>query len=72
MSNLSDITAKLHEGLARELLDRVMSGEATTTDLNVARQFLKDNGVDSVADKGSPLGELGKVLPFNDDDAIAQ
>lgn len=72
MSNLSDITAKLHEGLARELLDRVMSGEATTTDLNVARQFLKDNGVDSVAEKGSPLGELGKVLPFNDDDAIAQ
>lgn len=70
--DLNEITAKLHEGLAKELLERVLSGEATTTDLNVARQFLKDNGVDSIAEKGSPLGDLGKVLPFNDDDAIAQ
>lgn len=72
MTNLNDLAAKLHEGLARELLDRVLSGEATTTDLNVARQFLKDNGIDSIAEKGSPLGDLGKVLPFDDDDAIAQ
>ena len=72
MTDLNDIAAKLHEGLAKELLSRVLSGEATTTDLNVARQFLKDNGIDSVAQEKSPLTELGKVLPFNDDGPISQ
>lgn len=72
MTDLNEITAKLHEGLAKELLARVLSGEATTTDLNVARQFLKDNGVDSVVQEKSPLAELGKVLPFHEDDPISQ
>jgi hypothetical protein len=43
MSNLNDILAQAHEELAKELLRRIKSGEASATDLNVARQFLKDN-----------------------------
>ena len=35
----------LHECLAKELLGKIQSGEAKAGDLNVARQFLKDNGV---------------------------
>ena len=32
--------------------------------LNVIRQFLKDNNVDAVAAKGSPLDKLAGSLPF--------
>ena len=36
----------LHECLAKELLGKIKSGEAKAGDLNVARQFLKDNGIE--------------------------
>lgn len=41
-------------------------GEATASDLSVVRQFLKDNGIDSVPKKGSPLDQLNRAtnLPF--------
>lgn len=38
----------LHGLLIRELTQRVKSGECTTADLNCARQFLKDNNIDSM------------------------
>ena len=62
MSNLKD----LHEELAKVLLERVKDPDAKSADLNVARQFLKDNSIDAVPAKGSPLEELIKELPFND------
>lgn len=40
------------------------SGEATASDLAVVRQFLKDNGIDSVPKKGNPLDNLAQSLPF--------
>ena len=39
----------IHYELAKELLDKIKSGDAKPGDLNVARQFLKDNGVESVS-----------------------
>ena len=39
------ILEKLHLLLAKELTDKITSGEAKAGDLNVARQFLKDNGI---------------------------
>ena len=43
--------------------------EAKCADLNVARQFLKDNGIDALPVDNSPLSELVKSLPdFNDED----
>ena len=54
----------LHKALADDLLKRIQSGEATAADLNVARAFLKDNGVDAVPAQGSPLGNLVGNLPF--------
>ncbi len=39
---------QLHLVLAQELLDKVKSGDAKAGDLNVARQFLKDNGVECI------------------------
>lgn len=38
--------------------------KATASDLNVIRQFLKDNGIDASPAVGSPLHSLATVLPF--------
>ena len=43
---LEDILKTLHESTAKKLLDIVSSEEVTAAELNVARQFLKDNGID--------------------------
>ena len=55
----------LHNAVAEELLRRVMSGEATSADLNVARGFLKDNGIDAGLDHSEPMSNLVKNLPFS-------
>ena len=65
-----DLLAKLHTVLAEQLLERVTDPEAKSADLNVARQFLKDNGIEALASKGSPLADLVNTLPdFTDEDA---
>lgn len=65
-----DLLADLHKVLAEQLLDRIKNPEAKSADLNVARQFLKDNGIEALATQGSPLADLVNTLPdFNDEDA---
>jgi hypothetical protein len=60
----------LHKTLAENLLARINDPEAKASDLNVARQFLKDNNIEGLAAEGSPLGELVKTLPsFGDEGA---
>ena len=66
---MKDIEQKLHKVLAEQLLARVESGEATASELNVARQFLKDNGIDGTVEQSDPLASLVKVLPFTDKQA---
>ena len=59
----------LHRTLAENLLSRVKDPEAKSADLNVARQFLKDNGIDALPVENSPLSDLVKSLPdFADED----
>jgi len=56
--------------LATTLLSRVNDPDVKASDLNVARQFLKDNGIEALAAEGSPLADLVATLPdFNDEDA---
>tara|TARA_R100001082_G_scaffold73392_1_gene42160 strand:+ start:443 stop:652 length:210 start_codon:yes stop_codon:yes gene_type:complete len=55
----------LHNKLAEDLLLRIESGEASSAELNVARQFLKDNGIDSSLQQDNPLINLAKTLPFD-------
>ena len=56
----------LHTIVAAELLDRIKSGEATSADLSVARQFLKDNGATyEVMTEANPAKDLLKDLPFD-------
>jgi hypothetical protein len=64
-----DLMEVLHRTLAENLLSRIQDPEAKSADLNVARQFLRDNGIDALPVDNSPLSELVKSLPdFNDED----
>ena len=69
---LDNLLAQLHEELAKDLLIRVQSGEATAAELTAAIRFLKDNGIDAVMTQDSPLENLAKSLPFQDPDAPLQ
>jgi len=55
---MSEKLKELHEVLATELLKRVKDPDAKSADLNVARQFLKDNNIDAVPVEDSPLRKL--------------
>ena len=62
--------ASLHKTLAENLPLRIKDPEAKSSDLNVARQFLKDNGIDALPVEGSPLSDLvATLLDFSDADA---
>jgi hypothetical protein len=64
-----EILGKLHDAIAKNLLERVQSGEATAQELQAAIKFLKDNGIDATPEKGSDLEKLTYALPsFTDDD----
>lgn len=58
---------QLHDLLAQELTNKIISGEASSAELSVARQFLKDNGIDGTIEQSDPLANLAKILPFSDD-----
>jgi len=70
--DIDKIMEMLHKELTEDLLSRVKSGAATAAELNVARQLLKDNGIDSVAFKDSPILKLSESLPFADPEAKAE
>ena len=59
------IMETLHNQVAKELLERVVSGEATSAELSVAVKFLKDNNANlDVITAESPLASLLTELPF--------
>jgi len=61
----------LHTLLIEELIARVQSGVATPSDLNVARQLLRDNSIDCAAVEGAPIMRLAQNLPFTDEEEAA-
>lgn len=63
-----ELFQSLHNALTEELLQRILSGEAKPADLAVARQFLKDNGIDALATPDSGLRQLVDSLPFDEID----
>ena len=63
----SKILEELHDSVARDLLAKVKSGEATASELSVATKFLKDNGaVHEVVTSESPMANLLEALPFEE------
>ena len=53
----------IHNELAKHILDLIKSGEAKAGDLNVARQFLKDNGIECIPVENNPMEDLMNNLP---------
>ena len=64
--SLQDMLQALHSEVADCLLKKIREGTATAADLGVARQFLKDNGIDSVPVEGSKTFKLSEAMPFPD------
>lgn len=67
MSEKTDKLNVLQDMLINEFIERIQSGAATPSDLNAARQLLKDNGVHAQVTNENPLGNLVDMLPFRDD-----
>ena len=69
-SELSD----LHKALAQILKEQINlkdeNGRVNSATLNVARQFLKDNGIDSDVRENKELQVLAEDLPFDEDDVV--
>lgn len=63
MTQRNDPFEDLHAALTAELLKKIRDGSATAADLNVARQWLKDNQVAADPSKNKPLRELTDSLP---------
>ena len=61
-----DNLKELHARLAERLLERIKEKDVKASDLNVARQFLRDNGIDAVPVDNSPLQKLIDEMPFDE------
>ena len=66
MINKEKDLEQLHSELTQKLLEKIRDPKVSASELNVCRQFLKDNGVESIAIDNSPLRSLVDELPFED------
>jgi len=62
-SDINEQLADLHAGLAMHLKDKLDEGTITGSELNVLRQFLKDNQISAQPVEGTPFGDLVSSLP---------
>lgn len=61
---------QLHEELTNKLLEKIRDEDVKASDLNVARQFLKDNGIEALPVDNSPLKSLVDELPFSSEEEV--
>lgn len=61
--NIQDDLADLHAGLAILLKEKLQEGTITASEMNILRQFLKDNSISAQPTEGTPFGELVSNLP---------
>tara|TARA_Y100000748_G_scaffold300944_1_gene300283 strand:- start:1909 stop:2151 length:243 start_codon:yes stop_codon:yes gene_type:complete len=69
-NNTEKKLGKLHEQLTEKLLERIRDPEVKASDLNVARQFLKDNNIDCVPQDNNNIAKLAEELPFKISDVL--
>jgi len=62
--------SELHNSLTNKLLERLQDPEVKASDLNVARQFLKDNGIECQPIDNNSISRLAQELPFALDDVL--
>ena len=70
MINKEKDLENLHSELTQKLLDKIRSPEVTASELNVARQFLKDNSYEVPPTQENPLRHLVDELPFNEEETV--
>ena len=63
---------ELHNLVTKEFLSRIKSGEASTTDLKAACDWLKTNDISGVAYEGNPLDKLATLMPKVDPELVQQ
>lgn len=64
----NDILSTLHTKLSEHLLDKINKGNLTAAELNVIRQFLKDNHISDIPRANSPYGDLLNSFSFTEED----
>lgn len=62
----------LHGILADEFIRRIKKGDASPSDLNAARQFLKDNGISCDGPKSPQMNTLMDNMPDLPESEYAQ
>ncbi len=62
-NSTTEVLSELHAGLAHLFMERLREGTLGTAELNILRQFLKDNQINAQPTEGSEFGELAKALP---------
>ena len=70
MADTSRVLSDLHSDLAYHLKCKLDDGSISTSELNILRQFLKDNGISAQPVAGTGFGDLVAGLP--DMDKIVQ
>ncbi len=63
-SELGSLHTELAKILKKQIKMTDEDGKANASILNVARQFLKDNGIDASPEHNQELKELSEELPF--------
>lgn len=66
IDNQEERLKNLQSLLIDEFIMRIESGEAAPSDLNAARQLLKDNGIHAGLSKNNPMENLVNLLPFDE------
>lgn len=69
-SEATRVLSDLHTDLAWHLKSKLDDGSISTSELNILRQFLKDNGISAQPVAGTSFGDLVASLP--DMDKIVQ
>jgi len=69
-NDIHEQLADLHMGLALLLKEKLQDGTINSSELNVLRQFLKDNQISAQPVEGTPFGEL--VASVGDLDKVIQ
>ncbi|MAZ94084.1 MAG: hypothetical protein CMF58_06640 [Lentimicrobiaceae bacterium] len=64
--SMQKMMGELHKELANKLLEVVRDPEAKAGDLNVARQFLKDNEITALPADSNVMREILEGLPFDE------
>lgn len=62
--NVQELLQELHTLTVKELLQIIRSGEASSAELRVIKDFLKDNNIEALPTPQKDMEEINQNLPF--------